>query len=982
SGPGAAVAAAVLEERQGDFAAADVAFERAAREYAAAGRALDAHRVRILRFFRESERSGSPEREAALRAMRASAEREFGPVDVAEIALMLGDELYSRDYAEGLAHFERARELLLPQRPCRALADALYGIAKSRRRAGDLGGAAASYEEAASLARRLPVPATEIRALRGIAIVRRDLGEYDASAAAFESLLAKCRDTGNLRELQRAQGSYRSVLRALGRYREARDLAEERLRICRELDLTNDLPYALDSYGGEEALLGRLQEAQSLFAQALTLADRPGSRNAMVFPLVHLVDVSIDLGDLDTAERHLRAGLEVAAEVGHATGERLLHRLEIRLLEQRDRHADVLAALDATEEPGLTVAERWSRSRMRARALAALGRVPAALAVLDSTAARLYDGTTDRFEYGYSQEARALILTNAGRFDEAVAAAEEAVAIAAEAGAGAGLAMSHRLAGQSLAAAGRSQEAVPHLAQAVEWVERTNRALTLGDQRAEHLARWYGTYVSLASVLADVGRAEEAFRVFEASRARELRRLFGSAAPGLHGRVPASFASELERTELDLALQEAVLERTTPDDPHRAELRAVVDSLDARRAALREELGRLAPEYAREIGVATAISATAARERLGPGDLLLAFMVGGAETLVFELKADTLDVRRVPLDRTELGELVGALAESVRAGNSEEWREHAAEIADRLFGAKAWRSAPPARLAVVPDGPLHHLPFDLLPVADGRLLLETSEIVQGASATLLLEPRPRAVRHDGTSPLLAFGDPTAPDSTWGALPWARREVEGLRETFPAARVYTGASATESRVYREAPEASVLHLAAHAWADPDAPRRSGVVLAPDGATPEHDGFLHAFEVLEQSFPQDLVTLSGCETGRGAWVSGEGLLGLSRAFQIAGARSIVVSLWDVDDAATADFMARFYRRWTGGSPLATALREAKLEFFRERDEVVTSGGEARGVRRVPAAGPRHPRYWAPFVLLADESAFGRSPGDGAR
>jgi CHAT domain-containing protein len=148
--------------------------------------------------------------------------------------------------------------------------------------------------------------------------------------------------------------------------------------------------------------------------------------------------------------------------------------------------------------------------------------------------------------------------------------------------------------------------------------------------------------------------------------------------------------------------------------------------------------------------------------------------------------------------------------------------------------------------------------------------------------------------------------------------------------------------------------------------------SGLVLAGANRPAEpgaDDGILTALEVAELDLSGvELATLSACETGLGEVAGGEGLLGLQRAFQTAGARSVVASLWQVDDEATRKLMVRFYENlWRAKEPLGklAALREAQLWMLRE--------GVKRGLVRLPdkeaTAGRTPPYYWAAFVLSGD-------------
>src|SRR5207249_289422 len=154
--------------------------------------------------------------------------------------------------------------------------------------------------------------------------------------------------------------------------------------------------------------------------------------------------------------------------------------------------------------------------------------------------------------------------------------------------------------------------------------------------------------------------------------------------------------------------------------------------------------------------------------------------------------------------------------------------------------------------------------------------------------------------------------------------------------------------------RELPDAGVLHLATHGRADENDPARSGLWLAAASAAGQPDstaapGFLSVDDILGLRLHAELVTLSACETGLGRLERGEGVMGLTRAFLAAGARSVVVSLWRVNDRSTALLMEGFYRALLPPHlPREEALAEAKRALL-------------------AAAETRSPYYWAPFVLV---------------
>ena len=178
----------------------------------------------------------------------------------------------------------------------------------------------------------------------------------------------------------------------------------------------------------------------------------------------------------------------------------------------------------------------------------------------------------------------------------------------------------------------------------------------------------------------------------------------------------------------------------------------------------------------------------------------------------------------------------------------------------------------------------------------------------------------------------------------GALPATRFEAEAIASSFgDRARVYTGADAHEDRVREISGSLRALHFACHGLIDHHFPLESGLALS---AGDDDDGLLQAWEIMEDiRVDVDLVTLSACETALGRESDSEGLVGLVSAWEYAGARAVLASLWPVADEATATLMADFYRELAAGARRDDALRHAQVQQIKS--------GET-------------PFHWAGFVL----------------
>jgi tetratricopeptide (TPR) repeat protein len=246
---------------------------------------------------------------------------------------------------------------------------------------------------------------------------------------------------------------------------------------------------------------------------------------------------------------------------------------------------------------------------------------------------------------------------------------------------------------------------------------------------------------------------------------------------------------------------------------------------------------------------------------------------------------------------------------------------------------------PEAGLVILPDGPLHHVPFHAL--RDGDTYLIERHIISYAPSVTVLDlcARHRAYGQD----VLVMG------YAGHHLTRIQAEVKAVADLFPEAELLSEAGATASRLLEKAPRCRILHLAAHARFRNDRAMLSSFSLA--------DRRLSLTEIARLQLGADLVTLSACETGRGRRY-GADLISLAGGFLGAGARALLVSLWRVDDESTARLMSGFYRALQSGKGRAAALRTAQLKLLalaRERPEAY--------------GRYRHPAYWAPFMLIGE-------------
>jgi CHAT domain-containing protein len=229
----------------------------------------------------------------------------------------------------------------------------------------------------------------------------------------------------------------------------------------------------------------------------------------------------------------------------------------------------------------------------------------------------------------------------------------------------------------------------------------------------------------------------------------------------------------------------------------------------------------------------------------------------------------------------------------------------------------------------VPYGALHYLPFQAL--HDGEsYLIERREVSFAPSAVVLQQCLSRPQSSFARALLLGVADEQ--------IPRVHEELQSLDGLFASVKRFMNEAATSDTLRRNCTNVDVLHLACHAQFRWDNPLFSSLVFG--------DGWFTAREAYSLKLNCGLVTLSACETGMNAVAPGDELMGMARGFLFAGSSTVMMSLWTIDDEATAELMTRFYRALATTNSPAAALRAAQTDLLREKP---------------------HPFFWSPFILV---------------
>jgi CHAT domain-containing protein len=266
-------------------------------------------------------------------------------------------------------------------------------------------------------------------------------------------------------------------------------------------------------------------------------------------------------------------------------------------------------------------------------------------------------------------------------------------------------------------------------------------------------------------------------------------------------------------------------------------------------------------------------------------------------------------------------------------------------------------------LCIVPDSFLWNVPFQALMTSSDHFLIEAHAIYYAPSLSVLREMNQKSATSEKTSSsLIAFGNPVIGideqrNTDVCPLPEAEQEVTSIAKSFnqKTSKILIGREATEKTFKALAPTYSVVHLATHGVIDNKQPLYSHLLLTKTEGDPENDGRLEARQIMDMNLHADLAVLSACETANGKIAPGEGVMGLSWAFFVAGTRSMLVSQWKINSASTSELMHNFYNNlWSKASVESRskprALREAALSMIQN--------GEFR-----------HPFFWAGFVMIGN-------------
>lgn len=525
-----------------------------------------------------------------------------------------------------------------------------------------------------------------------------------------------------------------------------------------------------------------------------------------------------------------------------------------------------------------------------------------------------------------------------------------------------------------------------------------------------------------ATLLVYSGRWAEAARLFETLLERRkalnvavedpaMHRLRGWAYEGAgdYDRAIEAYGAAIalfERTRQSFNISErAAFFRSVARRPYWGLIRSLIrrgkpgDHLEAMRTmelVRARQLGELLDPAATPY--LTDDSLDALRQRLKPAEAVLAYTLTDTELAIVGMTRDRLFAQSVPYDERAFSHQAVSLARRLAQPNTPlaDIQEGLGRLSRPLLGSVASHLAGKSEWLVLPDGAMNAVPFELLTLETaGYRPLVMDGTVRFSPSLRFTDLAARQPARQADSVLLAVADPVYPKNArvgdlpaselqavtrsssfmvnFAPLPETRSEVAAISRLLGEKQTVTllGEKATESEIKRaDLSRYRFIHLATHGILGGDVPgiAEPALVLAEEKG---EDGFLTASEAEKLKLGAELTVLSACNTGAGEFYTGEGVMGMGRAFLVAGSRAVLVSLWPVESKATETIMVSFYRNLQTGQGAAEALRRAKLEMLMPVQAVSAAAAKTKPAVKKPVteagSARSHPFFWAPFVLF---------------
>lgn len=807
------------------------------------------------------------------------------------------------------------------------------------------------------------------------------MGDFETALRIFEEERPIAEASGDLAQQGRMLTGLGAARYELYELERAHELWEQALSVSRQAGDEENVVITEQNMAALYYDQGQLQRALDIYARLGPKA--PPQKAGLVYYNTGLV--YLELGNLDSALESFELSRAASKAVGNANDQ---VQALIGIGRVRQRKGDPRSALaEYQKAQGIFPTERWDVLYSVGLASIDLGLPKKSLEVLEKALA-LAVANRNRSQESVTCFALGLAHAALGQRDAARENLDRAITTGKQIGHKAVVAPALLQRALLSRGEGRLEMARADIEDALQVVEATRRSLASDQLRLGFFATrrtYYDLDIDLLLKLDRSHPEQDQYRAlaFEAGERSKARGLLDLLA---EGRIDLSqgIDPDLRARDADLSSRLSGAQRRlrAEADPEKfKKLQVEVRNLENQRQQLDLEIRTRNPRYA-GVQYPVPLKLQEIRERiLDDRTALLEYSLGAERSDLFVITRKQILVFPLPAAHEiadKVRRLRGAL-ERESLATRRDYLDGAYQLYKDLVAPASVVLADHPNLLIVPDGALHYVPFEALLVepANGRsyrdlpYFLRGHSIVYIPSASVLAGLREtRQEQAGGARQEIALFAPFATagkaDVRPGAarasapgtdffqrfepLPASLQEVSEIAGLYPGTTLELVGEAASEKAFKNNPgiaAAGRLHLATHAQINEEKPELSALISMPGNG---EDGYLDVREIFGLKLAANLAVLSACETGLGQEVTGEGLIGLTRAFFYAGVPSLVVSLWNVVDGSTPDLMRDFYRDMDQSQDKAKALQSAKLAMI--------GRGEFA-----------YPTYWAPFILLGE-------------
>lgn len=734
---------------------------------------------------------------------------------------------------------------------------------------------------------------------------------------------------------------------------------------------------------------GEFEEAQDLYQKSLDMARELGDRGLEGVCLEGLGNVYKNFGNFDVALEYYKKSVKIAEEIGEKRAAAYAYR---SMGELYSDGRDPKLALNYFQK-ALQINQEIGEKRGVGIVLDCISQLYWSTGKYDlslensAEALKIYESIGARGQYTWVNRMIGLAHQGKGELQEAETAFSKSIDFARESGRRDDLWQSLYAKGDVLKTLGKNDEALGLIKESIAVLEHLRSEVNTAEQRTEYFQSKIKVYNDAIQILIAKQNLPEAFEYVQQSKARGFLDMLAEARVNQEDILTADLRDRKKKDDNNLRkIQqniESEYEKETVDRSKIASLEKQRNELELEYSNLILEIRKQDPRFA-DVQYPEPLKLSEAQALLDPNSVLLEYSIGDSSSWVFAITADSAAAFEVPSGK-KLDDQIHDFREvllkpdvtfqTLEQSHSKYVTQAQTLYSELIHPAEAILKGK-QRILLATDGALSYLPFESLLTKNVTsktiqfenlpYLVRDYEIYYVPSATVLASViKNNHQKNDQPKQLLALADPWLKNGskeiaavrgwgTLGPLPNARTEVQNIANLYPKDQVtvFEGKEASEKNFKQsDLQEYKRIHFASHGLIDEDKPEFSALVLSGDEKGSE-DGYLTMREVFDLKLNADLVVLSACKTGLGKEVRGEGVTGISRAFLCAGTPSVLVSLWDVYDRSTADFMASFYKNMeTKNMSKSAALREARLQMIASKKF-------------------SHPYYWAPFVLIGNK------------